>query len=506
MKSAVRIRNLSKSFEGITVLDRIGFDIAPGEIHGLIGENGSGKSTLVKILGGVHTPDEGSICEVGQGPLEFPVTQPQNHGIAIIHQDLALCDEMSVAENIGISSGFDTAMLAPFRLSREAKLVRRLAGEFGFDVDPMARVATLTPAERSVVAILRGLRLVRQRRSDHILVLDEPTAALPHAESEQLLSIVRGLAEAGTAVLFISHRLHEVLDVCDRVSVLRSGRLVATVATSGTTDAELVRMMLGYEIGAFYPDRHIPEQDRDVLSVRGLGGGTVEDVTFGVGPGEIVGVTGLVGMGQEGLPYLINGHAARSTGTVVVNGAEVRNSVRAGRQAGIALVPGNRLRDSMWGDGTAAENLTLPFVTRFTRRGFLRHREEHHFVVSQLEKFDVRPRNPAQHITRFSGGNQQKVVLSRWLATEPRVLLLHEPTQGVDAGARKEIFEMIRRTADAGAAIVVFSSDVEEVAHVCHRVLVLRHGRVAAQLSENELSEDRLITACQGATPKLERK
>jgi ribose transport system ATP-binding protein len=496
VEKALRVRGLTKSFEGVTVLDGIDLDIAPGEVHGLVGENGSGKSTFVKLLGGLYVPDEGA-CQVWGRPLVFPVHQPQLHGIAIIHQDLALNDGMSVAENVGISSGFDSRALAPYSKRKANEAVRQLSAEFDLSLDPTALVGTLAPAQRSLVAILRALRSLRDHEQHHVLILDEPTAALPRTESERLLAIIRSLAESGTAVLFISHRLKEVRAVCDRVSVLRSGRLVGTVDAASTSQSELVKLMLGYDIGAFYPDVHEPVSDRKVLTVEHLSGATVQDVSFSVGQGEILGVTGLAGMGQDEIPYLVNGHVRMSSGEVAVAGVPVPRSVRGSLGAGIAVVPGNRLRDSIWSAGTAVENLTVPFVSRFSKI-VLRHRAERNFVRSEMSRFGVRPLTPRREMSRFSGGNQQKMVLARWLQINPKVIVLHEPSQGVDAGAKKDIFELIRQVADSGSAVMVFSSDLEEVANVCHRVIVLRHGRICGQLSKNQLSEDALIAACQG--------
>jgi ribose transport system ATP-binding protein len=494
---ALRVRGMSKSFDGVTVLDSLNLDIAPGEVHGLIGENGSGKSTFVKLLGGVYAPDEDGSCEVWGRPLRFPVVQPQLHGLAIIHQDLALNDGMSVAENVEISAGFGRRLLQPFRSRKIRESVGRLSADYGLQLDPNSLVGTLQPAERSVVAILRGLRSLRGHQGNQVLILDEPTAALPHEESQRLLSIIRGIADAGNVVIFISHRLKEVLTVCDRISVLRSGKLVDTVKAGDTTDAELVQMMLGYDIGAFYPDLHEPAGARTVLSVKQLSGGSVANVNFGVSEGEILGVTGLVGMGQDEIPYLLCGHAHSTGGEVSLFGTAVPRSVQSSQAAGIALVPGNRLRDSIWPGGSAIENLTLPFVSRFSK-GVLRHRAERDFAESEMKRFGVRPLAPGRMMARFSGGNQQKIVLARWLQTNPKVLLLHEPTQGVDAGAKKEIFELIRDVADAGAAVVLFSSDIEEVANVCHRVIIMRHGQLSGELTREQVSEDVIIAASQG--------
>jgi ribose transport system ATP-binding protein len=500
MGDALCIRDLSKSFDGVRVLDRVSFNIAPGEIHGLVGENGSGKSTLVKVLGGVHSPDRDSECDLWGKPLSFPIKRAQDHGIAIIYQDLALCDGMTVAENVGISTGFESRPLSLYRRSRQEDAVARLSDEFGMTVDPSAQVGSLAPAERSIVAILRALRMLGKKHGGQLIILDEPTAALPHSESVRLLSILRNLAAAGTSVLFISHRLQEVLGTCHRVSVLRSGRLVGTVEASETTDSEIASMMLGYDLGEFYPERKPPEQKDEVLCVKSLSGTKVSGISFGVGRGEIVGMTGLVGMGHDDVPYLINGYLRAGAGTVEVNGAVIKSSVTESLRSGIALVPGNRQRDSVWMSGDAMENLTLPFLGRFCKRGVLRRRLEARFAHTEMGKFDVRPMRPSQLIGRFSGGNQQKVVLARWLHLNPHVLLLHEPTQGVDAGAKKEIFALIRNAAANGTAVALFSSDIEEVAHMCHRVLVMRHGRITGELAQHELSEERLIGASQGSS------
>jgi ribose transport system ATP-binding protein len=499
MTDAINIRNMSKTFDGVTVLDRVSIAIPRGEIHGLVGENGSGKSTLVKILAGVHTPDSGSECELAGKPLRLPVHKSRDNGIAIIHQDLALCDDMSVAENMGITSGFDTRLLGWYRRGRQAAIVREYSEQFGLPLDPKARVGSLAPAERSVVAILRALRTLRTGRSGQVIILDEPTASLPYSESARLLAILRNVAAMGTAVLFISHRLNEVLGVCHRISVLRSGKLVGSVQASETTDAQLVSMMLGYELGAFYPSKGAPASRATALQVLSLAGETVSDLSFEVGHGEMVGITGLAGMGHDEVPYLIAGHAPRSAGYVTVNGEPVKESVRHSLKAGIALVPANRIRDSVWGAGSAAENFSIASMRSMTRFGFLRRKHEIAVSSAKMQKYGVSPVSPTQLISRFSGGNQQKIVLARWLETEPQVLLLHEPTQGVDAGAKKEVYELIRRAAEGGTAIVIFSSDLEEIAHMCHRALVLRRGSVSSELSEGELSEDRLMLATQGS-------
>jgi ribose transport system ATP-binding protein len=484
----VVLKDVSKSFDGVPVLRGIHLSILPGEIHGLVGENGSGKSTLVKILGGVHTPDRGS---------EIWLQRP--NGLAIVHQDLALVESMSVADNVGIATGFERGLAAPISRRREAGIVRALAEKFGLSLDPECLVSALSPAERSVVAILRALRQLGEGSTGNVIVLDEPTAALPRGESMRLLELLRTMARNGTAVLYVSHRMNEVLSVCDRISVLRSGSLVATRDAAQSNESEITHLMLGYELGEFYPEKHVSTNEAVRLEVRNLTHGAIAEVSFNANVGEIVGITGLAGMGQDDLPYLIAGGRTRLNGEVRVDGSNVNGSARSGRRAGIELVPGNRQRDALWLGGTAAENLTLPHLGKLWRGLRISSRRERDFAGNEMRRYSVRPLSPSLEITKFSGGNQQKIVLARALHRQPRVLLLHEPTQGVDAGAKKEILNVVRSAADEGAAVLVFSSDSEEVAQLCHRVLIMRYGTIAATLAPGEVSEDRILSLSQRA-------
>lgn len=493
---AMTLRGMTKSFAGVTVLRDVDLDIAPGEVHALVGENGSGKSTLVKILAGVQAPDAGSAAWLWGAPLDFPVVRPHRQGLAVIHQDLGLVDGMSVAENIGVANGFDTRSLAPIRRRREDGLVRELSTAFGVDLSPGTHVSDLSPAERSLVAILRALRQFRgQRRA--LIVLDEPTASLPRAESLRLLSLVRSAADDGASVIFIGHRLEEVLSVSDRVSVLRSGSLVGTYRTSDVTQADVVRAMLGYELGDFYPDKEVVSDVPTALTVDGLSGGSIDGLTLQVRSGEILGITGLAGMGQEEVPYLLSGAIRRTAGSVVMDAGPVGPHLRDSQAAGMALIPGNRTRDAIWTEGTATENLTIPMLHRFCRRAVLRRKAERAFTEQVMASYTVRPSNEGLQLGRFSGGNQQKIVVARWLQERPKVLVLHEPTQGVDAGAKKDILGLVQRAASAGTAVVICSSDSEEVAQLCHRALVMRFGSVVSEIPREQLTQDAIVLATQ---------
>jgi len=489
--------NVSMTFDGVQVLHDVELSIAPGEIHGLVGENGSGKSTLVKILGGLYTPDKGSQVSFHGRDVALPVRDPQRLGLSIVHQDLALVETMSVADNTGISTNYERRLAAPISSGREARVVRRLADHFGISIDPNRLVGELSPAERSVVAILRALRQLGDGSQGKLIVLDEPTASLSRGESVRLLELLRIMASNGTAVLYISHHMDEVLSVCDRISVLRSGRLVTTRDAANSSESEIVELMLGYKLDDFYPEVHPSPNEVVRLEVRDLNHGVISGLSFRAHKGEIVGVTGLAGMGQDDIPYLLAGGRAHLADQVIVDGTTVDGTPRSAKRRGMQMVPGNRQRDALWLYATASENLTLPFLRRFWRSIRLDRSRERRFAEETLRGYSVRPLRPALEIGKFSGGNQQKIVMARALRQDPGVLLLHEPTQGVDVGAKKEILSLVRQAADGGAAVVVFSSDCEEVAQLCNRVHIMRYGTVTATLAEGEISEDRILALSQ---------
>ena len=497
---ALDVRSVSKRFGGVHALVDVDLQLRRGEILGLVGENGSGKSTLVKILSGYHTPERSAAGEVFGRPLSFPVGNPGELGIAVIHQDLALVDEMTVVENLGVSSGYASSGLRPVRWRRERSRGVELLGRFGVDVDPGARVGDLAPAERASVAIVRATRELSGDAQQHILILDEPTSYLTGAEAERVMRVMRTVAESGSSVIFISHHLHEVVEVADRVVVLRDGRVVADVDAATTTEARIIAHMLGRELGDFYPARLDPAGSGDLaLVAEHMTGEIVDDLSFELRHGEILGVTGLAGMGQQELPYLLTGVRTPAAGVARRgDGRVLGRSPAATLRAGVVMVPGNRQRDGVWLDATAAENISLPVLREYYRRGWLNGREESTRAKGLMQMFRVQPPIADQKVSNFSGGNQQKIVLAKWLQGEPDVLLLDEPTQGVDAGARKEILEIVRAATEAGAGVAIFSSDLEQLANVCTRVLVLWRGRASAELVGDEITEDALLRACQG--------
>ncbi|HLS77554.1 MAG TPA: sugar ABC transporter ATP-binding protein [Nocardia sp.] len=498
-RAALEVRALRKSYGGALALDGVDLTVRAGEVHALLGQNGCGKSTLVKSLTGIVTPDDGRV-EVFGRPLPMPVDDPHTHGIAVIHQDIGLVEDMTVLENLGANARYGTRLLAPVRTGREKAIYRELMARLDFDFPLDAKVATLSPAERALLAVVRAMRLMDGDAEGHLFILDEPTAALPRPEAARLLTLMRKVADAGSGVIFISHRLAEVMQVCDRATVMRAGRRVAEVDIAETTRAELVAHMLGRRMDDFYPAPPDREPGRARLVVRGLTGSRVADVDFTAHAGEIVGVTGLAGMGQEEVPMLLAGAQRPTSGTVRLDGAELP----AGRPAeaigaGMVLVPGNRLRDGCWPAGTAEENVVLPVVKRYRRWKGLEHKGIRERARTLMTKVNVHPNRPDLPMTAFSGGNQQKIVFAKWLQLDPKVLLLDEPTQGVDPGSAKELLADATTAAAEGSAVVVFSGEHEMLAAVCHRVLVLQHGRLVAELRGDELTEAALLEACESA-------
>ncbi len=495
--TALRIRGLSKNFGPARALGDVNFDVARGEIHGLVGRNGSGKSTLIKILSGFHVPDEGTL-EIGGVPVGLPVPAAEafRHGLAFVHQDLGLLPEMTVMENIRIGR-FGTGPGWRIKWKSERRIVADALARFGVRVSPDDLVANLREVDRALVAIVRGL-LDLQSHENGILVLDEPTAYLPRDSVEQLFRTVRAVAAAGTAVVFVSHRLDEVMSLTDRTTVLRDGRVVGTVTTSESNEEELIQLILGGQLEDFYPEPATPRSNL-ALRVSGLSGSVATAVDLDVYAGEIVGLTGIAGAGYDEVPYLLFGANASKSGTVQIGATVLDHSALSPRStmaAGMALLPADRQRTSGVADLTLTQNVSLPVLSTFFRGGRLRQRDERNKVAGILVDFTVRPASPEAKMGQLSGGNQQKALLGKWLQRNPPVLVLHEPTQGVDVGAKKDVFERLRDAAADGAAVVFCSAEYEDLAHLCDRVLVFHEGRVAATLSGADLTEDRIVEQC----------
>ncbi len=498
---------MSKTFPGQRALDDVSLVVLPGEVHGLVGHNGSGKSTLVKVLAGFHAPDPGARVLFNGEPLPF--SNPSaglELGLRFVHQHLALVDNLSICENVALGPGFVTGRLKRLHWREQRARASAELLALGHELDPRRVVGTLSPAERTIVALARALD--DSRGPAKLLVLDEVTATLPTGEAEHVYTAIRRITAQGVAVVYISHHLDEVLDVSDRVTVLRLGRLVGTFPSGELTRDSLARLMVGeVETGkaAIRPERREqpvadPERVRG-LQVRALGGAVVTDLELSVPPGSVLGVTGLTGSGREELSGLIFGRLGRS-GSVEVDGVPVPSS-RPDRSlaAGMVLVPADRARDAIFATLDVRENTTISRLKPFWRPPILSRRREVAHVRQWLRDLLIDPDVHGRAAGLLSGGMQQKTLLARALRLEPRVLILDEPTQGVDVHTKELIYERILEAAVEGCAVVVCSSDSEDLCRVADEIIVLARGRKVATVFAEEHPTPGSIDALQLAAP-----
>jgi ribose transport system ATP-binding protein len=490
--AALRVEGLTKVFGSTKALDDVSLEVAPGEIRGFVGQNGSGKSTLMRLLTGFYEPDGGRFLIDGSAD--------SREGLAAIHQDLCLEQKMSIAENLGVAVNYGTDRWRPIRWRSENARARQELARLGIDCDPRSLIAEISPADRAAVAIARALRQLDEVGRRKLLIIDEATAYFSAREIGVIRDIVRKLAAEGCAVLYVTHNLREILSVCDSVSVLRNGRHTGTFSTGEIDESTLIGHMLGRSLESFYPDS-ISRPEADVAPrfvVKKLAGGRISDFSISIAPGELVGVTGLVGSGFEQIPYLLVGAQRSSGGEIAIDGRDARLTPVTAVEQGVSLVPADRARHGLWMNGNVTENYTITRLGQFTRAGFLDRRSRQRAARSAMADYEVQPQRPGLELRGFSGGNQQKVLLaSRIHRGHTKVLLLHEPTQGVDSGAKRGILELIQATAREGTAVIVFSSDYEELANTCTRLLILStEGRVASELVTAGLTEDDVVAAC----------
>lgn len=472
----LRMTGISKSFPGTRALSDVDFDVAAGEVHAVVGENGAGKSTLMKVLAGVYQPDAGTIELDGDVVRLADPIEARRRGIGMVYQELNLVPDLTVAENIMLGSTPSRFGLVDRRALREkaSAVLDELDARIGTD----DLVGSLTVSQQQIVEIAK-VYAARPK----IVVLDEPTSSLSEHETQSLFRIIGRMTEAGLAVIYISHRLREVLDISHRVTVLRDGQQVETRATTGISAAEMIRLMVGRDLTEVFPKREV-EIGATVLEVRGLSrAGAFDDISFSVRAGEIVGFAGLVGAGRTEVARAIFGLDDSERGSIEVGGQAV--SIRSPHDAvsvGIAYVPEDRKRDGIVPQLSIKDNISLSVLDRVSIGGWIRPAKERGLARQKAEELGVSPMAIAPRVDTLSGGNQQKVVFAKWLATGPRVLILDEPTRGVDVGAKADIHTIIGELAAQGTAIVLISSELPEVLAVSDRVVVLHEGRIAAEL------------------------
>ncbi|MBA2528842.1 MAG: sugar ABC transporter ATP-binding protein [Euzebyales bacterium] len=502
----LELRGLTKSFGGAVALDGVDLTVLPGEVHGLLGENGSGKSTLIKTLAGYHAPDSGELRVRGEKVrLPMRAGEYRSLGFEFVPQDLGLIPTMSVTENLyleQIASPSNPVFISWAHARRRARETFR---RYDIDIDPGALVEDIRPVERALLAIVRALEGLRPPSSAEdaqrsaLLVLDEPTVFLPQHEVTVLFDLVRTIAARGSSVLFVSHDLDEVRQITDRVTVLRDGHVAGTAVTSETSPAQLVQLIIGRRLESFEAGHDVAgEQAKIALSVQDLTTRNLDGLNLELYEGEVLGLTGLVGSGYDDVVYALYGAIRSERGSLLIGSRSLELaslSPPRAMQLGFALVPGDRQRQGSIPTLSAAENINLLVLDRHFRGLRLRHRSLADNARALMERFDVRPAEPGLDYSSFSGGNQQKAMMAKWDQLGPRVLLLHEPTQGVDVGARQQIFSIVRGST-AGAATICASSDFEQLATICDRVGIVARGRIAAVLRGPEVTKDRIADVC----------
>lgn len=496
----LHIRSLSKTFPGQVALADAALEVRAGEVHALVGQNGSGKSTLIKVLGGYVRADHGADVWLDGEPVDlWHLTNEQRSRIRIVHQDLGLVPGLSTVENLGLGRGYRLGPVGNIRWRAEVAHAQEALLRFGLAPDVRQPVATLAPAEQAAVAIVRAMQDWDTSRPG-LLVLDEPTASLNRGEVDALFREVRRLASLGAGVLFVSHVLEEVLGLADRVTVLRDGKVVAAgEPTASLDEGSLVRLIVGRSVDDLFPEP-ADRAGRPVLEAQMLFGITLRGVNLRVHAGEVLGIAGLVGSGRDELAGALFGLTPRFAGKVLVDKRKVFATPRDSIRAGMALVPADRKGLGLHLEDELIEHIPLPRMATVSGRVRLHHRRVRNDAADWVERLEVNPPMLHRKMEKFSGGNQQKAVLARWMRTEPKVLLLDEPTQGVDVGAKASIYHHIAEAARQGTAVLVASSDPKELVHLCDRVLVLRAGMLAAELTGALLTEEQVVAETLGAT------
>ena len=492
---ALGISAVSKTYPGTRALQGVSLSIMPGELHALIGGNGSGKSTLVKLLAGVEHADPGGTFAVGGQEIDAARMTPaaaRAMGMRFVHQDAGVFPDLSIAENLALGRAYETGAIGRVRWKKLNARARKELEVVGLDCNPADLLGSLGAARQTLVAIARALADLADH-SERVLILDEPTAALPSHEATALLETLARLTATGLAVVLITHRLDEVVGVADRVSVLRDGQLIASVDGRGLTEEQLIEYIVGRPLGAVFPEMPEPSGGQAALTVENLTAGPLRDISLTVRRGEVVGIAGLLGTGRTTLLRAIYGDLTPSSGRVLAGDRELSgHGPPEAIAAGIGYVPEDRKREAIFGDLSVQANLLLASTPEFWRRYGMAARQEKSEAQALVTRFGIKAPGTANPISALSGGNQQKAVLARWLRRHPALLLLDEPTQGVDIGARADIYRIIRAAVEQGTAVLMVASDFDELARVCDRVLVLRRGRIVTEVQPPDLDHEHL--------------
>ena len=484
----LQLKNVTKRYPGVVALDDVSLDILEGEVHALVGENGAGKSTLIKTCTGAISPDEGHIIIRGE---EFTSLTPKLSvaaGVGVIYQEFNLVDELSVAENIFLGRAPRKGLVID-RKTMETEAAK-IFKQFDIAIDPAALVGSLTVGYQQLVEIAKAIS-----QEAKMLIMDEPSAPLTQTEAQALHLVVEKLKAAGVTIVYISHRMDEIFRLSDRITVLRDGQKVDTVKTSETNLDQLVKLMVGRELKETYPQRKVRPSDEVLLEVNNVSGSIAKNVSLKIRKGEVLGLAGLIGSGRTDLAEVLFGYKPKMTGKVFLGGREINS--KTPKQAiaeGIALVPEDRKKLGALLEFNIKENISVSVLERISRFFTVNRESETEIAEKYRKAIRIKTPNLKQKIKNLSGGNQQKVIIARWLATDPRLVIFDEPTRGIDVGAKSEIYELVNNLVESGKSVLMISSEMEEVMGMSDRIIVLHEGRVAGELDKKDFSQEAIMS------------
>jgi len=490
----IEMKHITKHFGGVKALTEVSIKVKKGEVHALIGENGAGKSTLMKILAGAYQKDDGEIYLEGKAVKMQSPKEAKNLGIAVIYQEFMLAPDLTVAENIFIDKLTEGKFLIDWKTLRDH--AKEQLSKLGFnDIDPNVKVGSLSVAYQQVVEICKCLT-----RNAKVLVLDEPTAVLTFTEIRKLFEVINMLRKEGTSIIYISHRLEEIFELSDKITVLKDGAYVATVSTDSIDKQQLVNMMVGRELLQLFPERNAAIEE-EILRVENLNAGNlVKNISFSVRAGEVVGFSGLVGSGRTETMRAIFGADKRESGEIIYRGRKVDyKEPKVWIENGFGLLPEDRKKQGLLLEQSIRINTTLASLRKVTNRfGIIDHNKEKQYVKAALTDMAAKYGSAEDNANSLSGGNQQKIALAKWIFAECQCIVFDEPTRGVDVGAKREIYKIINQLAEKGVAVIVISSEMQEIIGICDRAIIMRQGEIAGELQKEELDESNLIEYAMG--------
>lgn len=490
----VQMRGISKAFSGNRVLENVEFEILSGEVHALMGENGAGKSTLMKILTGIYERDAGTVLVRGQEVHFKNTKEAEQTGIAVIHQELNIIPYLSVTENMFLGKELTIGKTGIIKYKEMRTKTREYLNRLGIDIDPDVEAGTLSVGQQQMIEIARAVAA-----NTEVLIMDEPTAALTDREINALFQVINSLRKQGVGIVYISHRMDEIFQICDRISVLRDGQFIGTKAIPETNFDEIVKMMVGRQLGERFPKRQTVLGSTSIQVENLSSKGSFEKVNFSVKQGEILGVAGLMGAGRTEIMEAIFGYRPITNGRVLIDGKETKiKSPYEAIQHGIGFITEDRKNEGLVLGLSVRENFTLTNFSSVSKKGVISTKREESFVEDLIQKLHVKTASQHLSVKSLSGGNQQKIVIGKWLGIKPKILILDEPTRGVDVGAKKEIYQLMNELTKQGVAIIMVSSELPEILGMSDRILVIHEGKVSSTFARNEADQEKIMQAATG--------